>query len=96
MSKLSIKKNNIENVSGSGLKDLQIVYSRLGKEGLQSVAILAPIKTTVFISDDRHPYKWPTRYEFWLQWSSTSKKTSSVWYKIESATSPFSTGDISA
>ena len=51
--------------------------------------------TTVFISDDRYPHEWPPPREFWLQWSSTSKKTSSVRYKIESTISQFLTGEIS-
>ena len=41
-----------------------------------------PCTTTVFISDDRHLLEWPPRFEFWLQWSRTSKKTSCVRYKI--------------
>ena len=55
-----------------------------------------PCTTTFFMSVDRHQHGWPPRLEFWLQlFKSTSKKTSSVGYKIEAPIFPFTTGEIS-
>ena len=57
-SKLSLKKNKVEKVSGSGLtfEDLQIVYSRLGNEGLIAILAQPPSSspTIAILTSDHH------------------------------------------
>ena len=57
-SKLSLKKNKVEKVSGSGLtfEDLQTVYSRLGNEGLIAILAQPPSSspTIAILTSDHH------------------------------------------
>ena len=58
MLKLSLKKNKVEKVSGSGLtfEDLQTVYSRLGNEGLIAILAQPPSSspTIAILTSDHH------------------------------------------